>query len=390
MGKYGKTGDLKVLGSERQRLEIVTRGVRRTGSLALNDPNPSSSFLPNWGIPLRRGGMHKLLEALDETRKAMIQRSPQPEWMAPMLATLTDRRFSDSDWMFERKFDGERCLVFRKGSKVRLLSRNQNPLNETYPELEEACGRLDADDFIADGEIVAFDGETTSFSRLQNRMQIADRDAAQKSGIAVFFYLFDLMYLEGFDLTALDLRSRKSILEKLFPFEDPIRYSRHRTGQGEACYQDACRKGWEGIIAKRAASRYTHRRSPDWLKFKCINQQEFVIGGFTDPGGSRTGFGALLLGYYAGGDLIYAGKVGTGFDDRLLADLSRRLASLGTEISPFAGKPRPGRGEHWVSPELVCEVAFTEWTPAGLLRHPRFLGLRYDKDAVEVTRETPG
>ncbi len=334
--------------------------------------------------------MHELLEALDDTQKKRLRHYPQPEWMAPMLATLTDRRFSDNDWLFERKFDGERCLVFRKGGKVHLLSRNRNRLNEAYPELEAAGERLGAYDFIADGEIVAFEGDVTSFSRLQNRMQIANRATARKSGIPVFLYLFDLMFLDGCDLTALELVSRKSILRQLFSFADPVRYTVHRTGQGEACYREACRRGWEGIIAKRAASRYIHRRSPDWLKFKCISRQEFVIGGFTDPGGSRTGFGALLLGYYAGDDLIYAGKVGTGFDDRMLADIAGRLASLETGDSPFTDRARSEKGEHWVSPELVCEVAFTEWTEAGMLRHPRFVGLRNDKEAKEVVREIPG
>jgi bifunctional non-homologous end joining protein LigD len=342
------------------------------------------------GVRLRQGNMHELLEALDNTQKKRLRHYPQPEWMAPMLATLTDRRFSDNDWLFERKFDGERCLVFRKGGEVRLLSRNRNRLNEAYPELEAAGERLGTDDFIADGEIVAFDGEVTSFSRLQNRMQVADRATARKSGIPVFLYLFDLMFLDGCDLTALGLVSRKSILQRLFPFADPIRYTVHRTGKGEVCYQEACRKGWEGIIAKRAASRYVHRRSPDWLKFKCLSRQEFVIGGFTDPGGSRTGFGSLLLGYYAGGDLLYAGKVGTGFHERLLADLSGRLASLEIRESPFADRTRSEKGVHWVHPELVCEVAFTEWTDAGVLRHPRFVGIRDDKNAREVVRETSG
>jgi bifunctional non-homologous end joining protein LigD len=334
--------------------------------------------------------MHDLLKALDETEKKKLRHCPQPEWMAPMLATLTDQRFSDTNWLFERKFDGERCLVFRKGAKVRLLSRNRNRLNETYPELEAACGRLEADDFIVDGEIVAFDGEQTSFSRLQNRMQIADRGTAEKSSTPVFFYLFDLLFLDGYDITALELVSRKSILERLFPFTDPLRYTLHRKGKGEDCYREACRRGWEGIIAKRAASRYMHHRSPDWLKFKCINQQEFVIGGFTDPRGIRAGFGALLLGYYEGNNLTYAGKVGTGFDDRLLTDLSVRLVSLETGTSPFSDKTKRERGEHWVLPELVCEIAFTEWTAAGVLRHPRFLGLRKDKEPREVVRETPG
>jgi DNA ligase D-like protein (predicted ligase) len=307
--------------------------------------------------------------------------------MEPMLATLTERRFSLPGWIFERKFDGERCLVFRKGGRVRLLSRNRHRLNETYPELEAAIKNLGTADFIADGEIVAFDGGTTSFSRLQSRMQVTDRERARRIAVPVFLYLFDLMYLDGYDITRVGLRSRKEILGRLFPYTDPIRYSRHRDEIGEECYREACAKGWEGIIAKRAAGRYVHRRSADWLKFTCILQQEFVIGGFTEPAGSRGGFGALLIGYYDGDRLVFSGKVGTGFDERLLAALSRRLSSLERETSPFSDREERGKGEHWVKPELVCEVAFTEWTGTGVLRHPRFIGLRDDKEAREVVRE---
>jgi DNA ligase D-like protein (predicted ligase) len=331
--------------------------------------------------------MHELLEDLEPEQKRNISPSPPPDWMEPMLATLTERRFSDPGWLFERKFDGERCLVFRKEGRVRLMSRNRHRLNEAYPELEEAIKGMGTADFVADGEIVAFDGDATSFSRLQSRMQVTDREKARRIAVPVFLYLFDLMYLDGYDITRVGLRSRKEILGRLFPYTDPLRYSRHREGTGEECYREACAKGWEGIIAKRAAGRYMHRRSPDWLKFKCILQQEFVIGGFTEPAGSRAGFGALLIGYYDGDRLLSAGKVGTGFDERLLAMLSRRLSSLERETSPFSDRRERGKGEHWVEPELICEVAFTEWTGTGVLRHPRFIGLRDDKAAREVVRE---
>jgi bifunctional non-homologous end joining protein LigD len=334
--------------------------------------------------------MHPLLEALPEEQRKNLRPCPQPDWMEPMLATLTDRRFSDPAWIFEQKFDGERCLVFRKGTSVRLLSRNRNRLNETYPEIEAACAGVEADDFIADGEIVALSGGVPSFSLLQNRMQITDRSRAERSVVPVYLYLFDLMYVSGYDSTAVELRSRKDVLARLFSYNDPLRFTRHREEQGEICYREACRKGWEGIIAKRAAGRYVHHRSPDWLKFKCINRQEFVIGGFTDPSGSRIGFGALLVGYYDGTTLVYAGRVGTGFDDRLLSDLKGRLSAIERDSSPFSDRKKGERGVHWVEPELVCEVAFTEWTDAGLLRHPRFLGMRRDKAAGEVVKETPG
>jgi bifunctional non-homologous end joining protein LigD len=334
--------------------------------------------------------MHPLLEHLSGEQKEQLIERDQPDWMEPMLATLADRRFPDNDWIFERKFDGERCLVFRKGHAVRLLSRNRKRLNDTYPEIEQALLEVGEERFIADGEIVAFEGEATSFSRLQERMQIQEREKAEKSGVAVFLYLFDLMYLDGYDLCGLDLLTRKSILTQAIPFHDPLRYTGHRNEGGVACYREACMKGWEGIIAKRAAGRYLHRRSTDWLKFPCLNRQEFVIGGYTDPSGSRTGFGALLIGYYEGDDLISAGKVGTGFDDRTLKDLGDQLVSRGRETSPFADRERPEKGEHFVTPDLVCEVAFTGWTDEGKLRHPRFLGVRQDKAAGDVVRERPG
>ncbi len=334
--------------------------------------------------------LHALLENLDDGHREQLVRCDQPGWMEPMLATLTERRFSDSDWIFERKFDGERCLVFREGDAVRLLSRNRKRLNDTYPELERALLDTGEARFIADGEIVAFEGEVTSFSRLQERMQITDRKKAGQSGVAVYLYLFDLMYLDCCDICGLDLRTRKDLLKQLITFEDPLRFTIHRNDDGVEYYREACAKGWEGIIAKRAASRYLHRRSKDWLKFTCVNQQEFVIGGYTEPEGSRTGFGALLLGYYRDDDLIYAGKVGTGFDDRMLTELGDRLVSREQEISPFTGKDRPEKGEHFVSPELVCEVAFSEWTGDGKLRHPRFLGLRDDKPPGDVVRERRG
>jgi bifunctional non-homologous end joining protein LigD len=306
-----------------------------------------------------------------------------------MLATLTERRIPDDAWIFERKFDGERSMVFRKNGTIRLMSRNRKVLNTTYPELVEAFAGQEARDFIVDGEIVAWEGNVTRFSRLQERMGITDPEKAKRSLVTVTICLFDLLYLDGYDTTGMELRARKSLLEHAISSGGPIRYTRHRTGDGIGCYREACRSGWEGIIAKRAASRYVHRRSADWLKFPCISRQEFVIGGYTGPRGSRTGFGALLIGYYEGDLLRYAGRVGTGFDERMLTRIGEVLTSLEQENSPFADKKDRERGEHWVSPVLVCEVAFTGWTEAGKLRHPRFIGLRDDKEASTVIREWP-
>jgi len=325
-----------------------------------------------------------LQEALNKLRKA-----PQPEWISPMLATLTDKRFSDKDWIFERKLDGERCLAFRHDNNMRLMSRNQKELNNTYPELVDSLLKLKSNDFIVDGEIVAFEGDKTSFSRLQGRMQIRNRQAAMRSNIKVFYYLFDLLYLGGYDVAGLELRHRKMLLMNLFS-EEPerlVRYTEHREEEGLAYFKDACAEGWEGLIAKRASSPYSSKRSRDWLKFKCSYGQELVIGGYTEPRSSRIGFGALLVGYYEGNHLVYAGKVGTGFNENMLQNLGERLSSIERRTSPFADYTLPAKGVHWVEPELVGQIGFSEWTPDGRLRHPRFLGLRDDKDPHEVVKE---
>lgn len=314
--------------------------------------------------------------------------SPLPDWCAPMLAVLTDDAFSDSDWLYERKLDGERVLVFRDGDEVRLMTRNRHEVNETWPELVEAVARQPARDFVADGEVVAFEGDVTSFSRLQGRMQISDPDRARASGIAVYLYLFDLLHLAGHDVSGLPLRRRKSLLKRALQFEDPVRYTPHRNEDGEAYFEEACEKGWEGLIAKDAEAPYVHGRSRKWLKLKCTRGQELVIGGFTEPGGSRTGFGALLLGYYEDSKLRYAGKVGTGFDDAFLTSFRQTLDDRRRETSPFADAVE--EDARWVRPDLVAEIGFTEWTTGGKLRHPRFLGLRRDKPAEDVVREEVG
>jgi bifunctional non-homologous end joining protein LigD len=333
--------------------------------------------------------MRDPLAVLPEAAKRKLSRAPQPDWIEPMLATLTERRFSDPAWLFERKVDGERCLVFRRDRSVRLMSRNRLTVNAQYPELEEAFARQPGGDFVVDGEVVAFEGRHTSFAKLQRRMHIRDPERARASGVAVHFYAFDLPHAGGFDLTGLELRHRKIVLRGLLRFGGALRFSSHRNAEGEAFYDHACASGWEGVIAKRADSTYQHRRSRDWLKLKCVNEQEFVIGGYTDPKGSRTGFGALLVGTYRGDELVYAGKVGSGFDNEMLASLGRRLRALRSKDPPFTSGVLPRRGVHWVKPELVGQIGFTEWTSDGHLRHPRFLGLRRDKQARDVVKERP-
>jgi DNA ligase D-like protein (predicted ligase) len=304
-----------------------------------------------------------------------------------MLATLVAQPFSRTGWLFEAKFDGERCLVLRCGADIQLLSRNQKRLNDRYPELVAAFGTQRTERFSVDGEIVTFEGDITSFSKLQQRMQVRYPSEQLRRKIPVWIYLFDLVHLEGYDTRQLPLYKRKELLQEALDFKDPIRFTTHRETAGEAYYRDACRKGWEGIIAKNVGSVYVSKRSREWLKFKCTKAQEFVIGGYTDPKGLRIGFGALLVGYYKAGKLVYAGKVGTGFDEETLRRLGRQLAQLETKTSPFVASDPPRRGAHWVKPKLVAQIGFSEWTREGKLRHPRYLGLRFDKKLSQVVRE---
>ena len=334
--------------------------------------------------------MRSVLDSLPADERQLLRRSSQPRRFEPMKATLSKEPFDDESWIFERKLDGVRCLAYRDGKQVRLLSRTGRELGRSYPELGEAIGAEDCSDFVVDGEIVAFEGRVTSFSKLQRRMQLTSPEAARRTGVEVFLYVFDVVHLAGHDTRELPLRSRKALLRRALSFNGPVRYLTHRNAAGKESFRDACAGGLEGIIGKRADSRYRSARSRDWLKFKCIAEQELVIGGFTAPKGSRTDFGAVLVGYYDDGKLRYAGKVGTGFDRHTLRDLGSRLRELERPESPFDDevKPRPA-GVHWARPELVAQIAFGEWTRDGRLRQPRYLGLREDKPARQVVRERP-
>jgi bifunctional non-homologous end joining protein LigD len=313
---------------------------------------------------------------------------PVPSWRPPMLATLTEDRFSDPKWIFERKFDGIRLLAARDGERVTLRSRNDLPLEATYPEIVDALAAQDRQRIVIDGEVVAFEGRRTSFERLQGRSGIHNAAAARATGISVYYYVFDLLHLDGYDTTGLPQTWRKRLLRKALSFTGPLRFTTHRVGAGVEAYEAACRRGDEGVVAKRADAPYAAGRSPNWLKFKCVRNQEFVVGGYTTPKGSRVALGALLVGYYDGTDLVYAGKVGTGFTESTLRRLSEQLDGLGSKKSPFTRDQPTERDVHWVAPELVAEVGFTEWTRDGKLRHPRYQGLRDDKAASEVVRES--
>lgn len=296
---------------------------------------------------------------------------------SPELATLTDEVFDDEEWIFEEKFDGIRCIAVKKRGKVHLHSRNRKSLNRDFPKIVEALESKKSKDYVVDGELVTFEGKVTSFAKLQNR---------KKEKMKIYLYLFDLLFWDGEDWKKRRLLERKKQLKEHFPFEGPIRYTPHVQKKGIAYFERAEKKGLEGIIGKKKDSSYKGRRTTDWRKFKCSHGQEFVIGGYTDPQGSRVGFGALLVGYYEKGALKYAGKVGTGYDTDLLHSLGKKLKSIERSSSPFSEIPKE-KSVHFVRPTLVCEVDFTEWTRDGKLRHPRFTGLRKDKEAKQVKRE---
>lgn len=313
-----------------------------------------------------------------------------PGFESPMLATLTDTYFDDAGWIYERKLDGVRCVVTICEGEVKLYSRNGNAISSTYPELVDALRESAAQDVVADGEIVAFDGKVTSFSKLQNRMQLQDPEKIRNTTVRVWLYLFDILYIDGNDTTSLPLKTRKKLLKSTFNWNKRLRFTPHRNKTGKAYLAEACEKGWEGLIAKDASAKYVHSRSRNWLKFKCSKGQELVIGGFSEPEGERRGFGALLVGYYKNGGLQYAGKVGTGFDDEFLEKWRKKFDAVEIKKSPFENFDADKQGKnHWLKPRYVGQFGFTEWTSAGKLRHPRFLGMRTDKKPEDVVKEEP-
>ncbi|HJU75391.1 MAG TPA: hypothetical protein VJ717_16730 [Gemmatimonadaceae bacterium] len=276
-----------------------------------------------------------------------------------MAATLTQERFTGPEWIFERKYDGIRLLTYKNGKQIRMYSRNR--LEHDHPAIADAVARLPVRDAILDGEITWGRGNVT-------------------------YYVFDVMWLDGRDVRPLPLEERRALLGML-PLEPPMR--RVPALNDAQPWERACSEGWEGVIAKRRDSPYEHRRSPHWLKMKCEAAQDFVVGGFTDPQGGRVGLGALLVGYYDNDDFVFAGKVGTGFDTKLLLELRAKLDALELPASPFTkAKGLPRLRAHWVRPKIVVHVAFIEWTVHGKLRHSRLLGIRSDKSAREVTRES--
>ena len=306
-----------------------------------------------------------------------------------MLATLTDRREFGEEWLLERKLDGERCVARKEDADVRLQSRTGKDLTGTYPEVRSALAAQAGRRMLLDGEVVAYDGEQTSFGRLQQRLGVAKPSPQLVGSYPVVYCVFDLLELDGEDLTAQPLLQRRARLTQAFRSSDALQLIEALRGDSERRFAEACTRGWEGLIAKRADAPYTRGRSKDWLKLKCAWEQEFVIGGFTDPAGSRTAFGALLVGYHEGGQLRYAGKVGTGYTKATLHELGIRLRKLETAEPAFVDAQPIPRSAHWTRPELVAQIGFAEWTRDARLRQPRFLGLRDDKSPAEVVREQP-
>ena len=306
-----------------------------------------------------------------------------------MLATLTDRRDFGDDWLLERKLDGERCLARKAGGDVRLESRSGKDLTSTYPEVSAAVAAQPSRDLLLDGEVVAYEGDQTSFTRLQQRLGTTAPSLEQMANYPVVYCVFDLLEADGEDLTHLPLVQRRARLTKAIRSSSALQHNEAWRGDSQRRFADACRSGWEGLIAKRADAPYVSGRSRDWLKLKCVWEQEFVIGGYTDPAGSRTDFGALLVGYYEQGTLRYAGKVGTGYTKAILHSLGSKLRRLETPGPTFADARPVPRGAHWTRPELVAQIGFAEWTSDARLRQPRFLGLRDDKSPAEVVRERP-
>lgn len=324
-----------------------------------------------------------------------LRPSSMPASVELMLCSLVDQPFDHPSWVFEPKYDGLRVLGRFERGRVTLLSRNNQPQDFQFPDVVNALEAGLKKPALVDGEVVCFDDRgRTSFRMLQQRFHLKDEDEVRERSrkYPAYIYLFDLLYFDRYDLRGLPLHDRKQVLRQAVRWSDDVRWTETTVGRGKRLLAQACRQGQEGIIGKHLDSRYVGGRSSAWVKVKCIGRQEFVIGGFTDPQRSRVGLGALLVGYY-GNDrkqLLYAGKVGTGYTCEMLLDLRRRLDALEQKACPFDRDDRPcAMAAHWVKPRLVAEIAFSEWTQNDRLRQPRFEGLRPDKKPRDCVRERP-
>jgi bifunctional non-homologous end joining protein LigD len=348
----------------------------------------------------------ELKSAASPSKKKIALSRPKPvakkrasgkkaKFIVPMMARLLAAP-PPGDWQYEIKFDGFRALAYKDGDAVEVLSRNNHDLAEKFPEVAETIPSLRAEEAIVDGEIVALDEDGRS------SFQLLQAYALGQEKPPLCYYVFDLLSLDGKSVRDLPLEERRKKLEAILPRkQDVIRYSSSLGSDAPALLKKAAKLGLEGLIGKRAGSLYeAGKRTGTWIKLKLVKEQEFVIGGYTDPGGSRKHFGALLVGVHQKGKLVYAGKVGTGFNEALLKELSRRFKPLATEVCPFSDLPERRQGRygqsitasqmkkcHWLKPSLVCQLKFTEWTDDGRLRHPAFMGMREDKSAKDVIRE---
>ncbi len=416
-GEWLPLGDAAA-GLEKGRIEFELRGAKLNGRWILVRMGKADPAKENWLLikesddAARRGKAARITELRPEsvkggavkaeagTKAARAQKTSRagrtkkradamPDMVDAQLATLAEQAPDGDDWLSEMKFDGYRALCRIENGKARIFTREHLDWSKRWPQLVEALAVLQADDAWIDGEVVAvLDDGSISFEALQDRSGFENMQLA--------LYVFDLLYLNGRDLRAAPLLERKQLLRELVPGADDsglIRFSEHVVGSAAEVYRHACMHGMEGTVVKRADAVYSGRRDRSWLKLKCSQRQEFVIAGYTDPAGSRTGFGALLMGVHdgEGGDLHYAGRVGTGFDDRQLVSLLKRFKPLLRDAPAFVDPPRGSlaRGVHWLEPKLVAEVKFAQWTKAGILRHGAFVALREDKKASGIVRERP-
>lgn len=313
-------------------------------------------------------------------------KSKMPSVISPELATLSHHAPQGENWYHELKFDGYRMLAFKSNQKIKLISRTQKDWTATFDNIKKALQQLKITHLILDGEIVLLNAKNQSdFQLLQNSID-------EEIQAPFIYYIFDVLYYDKYNLLSLPLQIRKAILNTFIiaTTDDTLRFSPHSIGNGHAIFTAACKMGLEGIVSKEASSTYIQRRTQDWLKTKCTKRQEFVIGGYTPPQGSRPYFGSLFLGVYKGKQLQFCGNVGTGFNDQSLQTISKQLQKLSTSVNPFSTKPPGSTTAKWVLPQLVAEVEFTEWTNDGRLRHPSFKGLRIDKRATDIIREKEG
>ncbi len=322
---------------------------------------------------------------------AGARKTAMPLIIKPMLATLVDEAFSDPKWLFETKWDGVRAICFINKIGARFVSRNQIEMTAQYPELSDIGKHIGGSEAIIDGEIVALDERGVSrFQLLQRRLGRKNAGAIRQLAmkVRIAYYAFDLLYLDGFDLTKCTLVDRKSTLEKILKPAKNVRYSDHIIGQGEKLYAEVLKVPLEGMVAKRLESTYLQRRSTDWLKIKTIQQVEVVVGGYTQPRNTREYFGALVVGLYEGGKLHYVAHIGGGFNQKTLEQVYKLMQPLKSLKSSFVNEPKTNEPVQWIKPKLVAQVKFSEWTADRRMRHPVFLGLRRDKKPEECTFET--